>query len=235
MNKEFFNKALPKWPALLVKGKSVTLDQAKEIIIRTDGLGFSTNDREFSSKLNEVVYGVKSQRWDLTDAIKEQLGITEWDDIWSYQDKKRAGAGVLENIYYLMNSQIASNWIGGAHGWCQWDGTIETSNYNIGKWPSIEDVYNEWVVIAETFPFLDLRCQLMNCEACETEPSQPPFPVVEYIVKDGKVEMIEPTEQLLQMTEFNFSKFGLVTGERGCTFEQFEDAFNYTKKKLNVK
>lgn len=227
------NKALPKWPALLVKGKSVTLDQAKEIIIRTDGLSFSTNDREFSSQLNEVVYGVKSTRWDLTDAIKEQLGITEWNDIWAYQDKKQAEVGVLENIYFLQNSQIASSWIGGAHGWCQWDGTIETSNYNIGKWPSIEGVYNEWVIIAEAFPFLDLRCQLMNCEACETEPSQPPFPVVEYIVKDGKVEMIEPTEQLIPMTEINFSaRFTNPLAERGCTFKQFEDAFNYTKEKL---
>jgi len=231
MNSKFFNKGLPKWPALLVKGESVTLEQAKEIIIRTDGLSFSTNDREFSSQLNEIVYGVKSTRWDLTDAIKEQLGITEWNAIWDYQESKQAEAGVL-NIHYLQNSQIASSWIGGAHGWCQWDGTIETSNYNIGKWPSIEEVYNEWLIIAEAFPFLNLRCQLMNCEACEDEPSNSPMPIVEFIVKDGKVEIAEPTEQLIAMTEIKY-KFAEPFGERGCTFEQFKNAYEFTKQKIN--
>jgi hypothetical protein len=232
MNSEFFNKGLPKWPALLVKGKSVTAEQAKEIIIRTDGLSFSTNDREFSSQLNEVVYGVKSSRWDLTDAIKEQLGITEWNAIWDYQDSKHAEVGVLD-ITYLNNSQIASSWIGGPHGWCKWDGTIETSNYNIGKWPSVEDVYNDWVIIAEAFPFLNLRSQLMNCEACEDEPSNPPMPVVEFIVKDGKVEMIEPIEQLIPMTDAGWRSLMDPMGERGCTFEQFKDAYEFTKQKIN--
>lgn len=230
MNNELFEKELPKWPALLVKGESITLEQAKEIIIRTDGLSFSTNDHEFSSKLNEVVYGVKSPRWNLTDVIKEQLGITNWDEIWKYQESKQDEVGVLD-LYYLRNSQIVSSWIGGAHGWCKWDGTIETSNYNIGKWPSVKEVYNEWLTIAEAFPFLNLRSQLMNCEACEDEPSNPPMPVVEFIVKDGKVEMIDPVTQLIPMTEIVY-KWAEPNGERGCTFEQFKDAYEFTKEKV---
>ena len=38
---------LPKWPALVVKGKKITKEEAAEILIRTDDFWFSANDHDF--------------------------------------------------------------------------------------------------------------------------------------------------------------------------------------------
>jgi hypothetical protein len=56
---EFFDLGLPKWPALLVVGKPVTRAQAMEIILRTDDLYFSSNDRSFDKLLNEYFYDIE--------------------------------------------------------------------------------------------------------------------------------------------------------------------------------
>ena len=51
------NIVLPKWPGFLVIGESVTPDQAKEIIIRSDEISyFSTNDHDFAKKF--MGYGI---------------------------------------------------------------------------------------------------------------------------------------------------------------------------------
>jgi hypothetical protein len=57
--KEFFNIGLPKWTAFAVVGTPVTKEQAMEILIRTDSLCFSTNDREFEKQLNEYLFNLK--------------------------------------------------------------------------------------------------------------------------------------------------------------------------------
>jgi hypothetical protein len=71
-NQYFFDKGLPKWPALLVKGESVTKEQAIEILIRTDDLEFSCNEREFSSELSKIFYGIKdSDGLNLRNKVQE--------------------------------------------------------------------------------------------------------------------------------------------------------------------
>jgi hypothetical protein len=231
MNKEdFFQRALPKWPALLVQGEKVTPEQAKEILIRTDSFSFSSNDEAFSSELNNIVYGVKGKSWSLTENLQKKFGF-DWSQACNYTEEKRTEVGNLD-LQYLYNSRIVSSWIGGPKGWCDWDGNIQTSNYNIGKWPSIEEVYDEWDVIARAFPFLKLRAQLMNCEACETD-AVDPKPVVEFIVKNGRVTMIEPESQLLEMKEIDFKgRFLNPLAERGCTIAQFKEAYKYVKQKM---
>jgi hypothetical protein len=232
MNKEqFFQKGLPKWPALLVKGEKVTPEQAKEILIRTDSFSFSSNDHTFSAELNHIVYDVKGKSWSLHEDLQKHFGF-DWNEAWNYTEEKQKEVGVLD-LQYLHNSQIVSSWIGGPHGWCDWNGNIQTSNYNIGKWPSIEEVYEEWVLIAKTFPFLKLRAQLMNCEACETD-FENPEPVVEFVVENGEVTMIEPQNgQLLVMTDIDFKgRFLNPLAERGCTLPQFKDAYNFVKEKM---
>jgi hypothetical protein len=231
MNKEdFFQKALPKWPALLVQGEKVTKEQAKEILIRTDSFSFSSNDNAFSAELNNIVYNVKGKSWELIEDLQKKFGF-DWNQAWDYQTEKQNEVGVLE-LQYLHNSRIVSSWIGGPHGWCDWDGNIQTSNYNIGKWPSIEEVYEEWKIIARAFPFLKLRAQLMNCEACETDAIDPK-PVVEFIVENGTITMVEPESQLLEMTEIDFKgRFLNPLAERGCTIAQFKEAYKYVKQKM---
>lgn len=232
---EFFNLDLPKWPALLVVGKPVTREQAMEIILRTDDLYFSSNDHPFNKLLSEYFYDIE-----VTDgyygsegkAIAKKLNVEENDykTIWDYKEQKSSEIKSLD-LHYLSNSRIVSSWIGGAHGWCHWDGNIGTSNYNIGKWPSVGEVYNDWVQIAEAFPFLELTSQLQNSEAGDDTIA---VPVVEFRIKDGKVEMVNPTELI---TESKFDEALVIRklsdryGERGCTIEMFREAVDYVKNK----
>ena len=69
MNEHFFKRELPKWPGLLVIGDKVTPEQAMEILIRTDNLQLSSNDRKFDQQLNEIVYGVKGSWLGRTDEL----------------------------------------------------------------------------------------------------------------------------------------------------------------------
>jgi hypothetical protein len=237
MTKEkFFELDLPKWPALLVVGKPVTREQAMEIILRTDDLYFSSNDRPFNKLLNEYFYDIE-----VTDesysgenkAIAKKLNIEEKDynSIWDYKDQKNAEIKSL-NLAYLQNSRIVSSWIGGAHGWCDWNGNIGTSNYNIGKWPSVEEVYNDWGQIAEAFPFLELTCQLQNSESGDDDVIA--APVVEFQIKKGKVKMINPTELITESKfgdEDMIRRFSDPYSERGCTIETFREAVDYVRNK----
>ena len=235
--KEFFNLGLPKWPALLVVGTPVTREQAMEIILRTDNLYFSSNDNQFNKQLNEYFYDVK-----ITDsfyggenkAIAKKLGVEEnnWNSIYEYKDSKEKEINAL-SLSYLSNSRIVSSWIGGPHGWCDWNGNIHTRNYNIGKWPSVEEVYNDWVQIAKAFPFLELTSQLLNSEAGEDEVEV--RAVVEFRIKNGKVKMVEP-KKLITIAEFGdsdmYRRFSDPYAERGCTIDKFKEAVDYVKNKF---
>lgn len=233
--KELFKKELPKWSALVVKGKPVTKEQAQEILIRTASLSFCTNDREFEEDLNNILYEVKGREYTLMESLVKAKKIKE-DDFRGYLEyrTKMEEPYELLNIVYLKNSRIASSWIGGPYGWCDWNGRIYSSNYNIGKCPCIEDVYKEWVEIAEAFPYLDLKCQLMNTEAGESESIKP---VIEFSIKDGKVQIYEPKE-ILDYPMFVVSnitrRFSDHYAERGCTIKMFKDALDYTKSRLNA-
>jgi hypothetical protein len=243
---EFFSLGLPKWPALVVRGKSVTPEQAMEILIRTSSPSYSSNDSEFDRQLNEFLYDLKyqGQGYEALDtAIVSKLGIDSSEgtskhfrEIWDYRDKVEEDHGILQ-LQYLYNSQIVSCWVGGPHGWCNWDGTIFSNNYNIGKWPSVEEVFKEWKIIAKTFPFLDLRCQLMNHEAdCEDMVSIP-GPVVEFKVKDGKVKMKIPNLPLDKTkfgTENMYEKLLQPFRERGCTVQQFQKAITHVRNVMSV-
>jgi hypothetical protein len=247
-NKDFFNLGLPKLPALIVKGEKITPEQASEIIIRTNG-DSSCNDNEFSNRVAELIYDVKIpdhliHNYDqVNTAIEKKLGIEEevegekwekWSKVWGYRDEKRAELEIIE-LSYLDNSQICSSWIGGPHGWCDWEGNIGCSNYNIGKWPGVEEVYNEWKSIAKAFPFLDLRCQLANHEASSPEMSENPGPVVEFIVKAGKVKMVIPKDYI-EIPEFGpIRNIGDRDSEIGCTIEKLNDALEMVREKKRTR
>lgn len=229
MEENVFDRGLPKWPALVVKGKPVTKDQAKEIIVRTSGFYFGCNDREWESIINELIFGIRATSNEFDKLLKEKHGIDEKDfnKFWEVKESYYEKYSPVKNLEYLTNSRISSAWIGGPHGWCSWNGKIGCSNYNIGKYPSVTDVYNEWVEIAKAFPFLDLKCQLMNGEAGEDEV---PVPVVEFEVKDGEVKAYAPKE-ILDYPCFGSDdialRFSNPYAERGCDRETLKDALEY--------
>jgi hypothetical protein len=187
--KEGARVGLPKWPAMVVQGDRVTEVQAAEIIIRTSGLDIWSNDKKLEADLRSVL-GLSSEldMYAIEDR-DERLRASRkyWDDV----NALRKRYGILP-VNYLRNSQIVSCFVGGPHGWVNWSGDVFTNTYNIGKWPDVENVADEWAVIAEAFPYLNLTCQLRNGEACEDGT----VPVVEFVVKDGHVTVQPPTATL---------------------------------------
>lgn len=199
---------------MIVKGDNVTARQAAEILIRTDydvpDFSYAGNDRFFRQELNEL-FGFEEKRED-----------EEYADFYDRIDELRKKYKTL-NLDYLSNEQIVSSWIGGPHGWCSWDGTIGTRNYNIGKWPSVKSVAEDWERIAQAFPFLNLRCQLFDAETCEEIAT----PIVLFTVKDGAV-VVEDSDEPIDMIaepQIDLSRFlgGGNGGERGIDIHSLRD------------
>jgi hypothetical protein len=222
------NVYLPKWPALIVRGESVTKEQAAEIVIRTGRWPAMTNNHEFAAEVAELTDVPKDEaHWDLPEA-ERRAAVTNW------LQKTRAFRtkyGVLE-LEYLTNQRVASCWVGGPHGWVNWHGQVKTSNYNIGKWPTVEAVLQDWKTIAAAFPYLNLRCQLLDCEVVEAADATPK-PLVEFRVADGEATVHVPSEPLGH-TEDARAWVG-VGGEVGCTLDQLKWALGVTLKSLEGK
>jgi hypothetical protein len=228
---EILNRPLPKWPGLLVVGEPVTEFQAMLIIIRTDHFSFISNDREFQKQINRILYDIECSSDNLDEEIIKKYQLS--DGLGGYSKVNEIRNGFIErylpiNLYYLNNSRITSAWIGGPRGWCDWDGTIHSSNSNIGKYPEISEVYSDCEVIAENFKFLKMKVQLLDRETCEEDQS----PVVEFHISDGKVTVHDPIELLTQPTDvpFNFDMHVSDGRERGCTIEKFKEALDAVLK-----
>lgn len=137
-----------KWPHLLVAGQPVTEAQADDILLRTMGGYWFTNDRGWRRQVAAIL-GVPLDKHDDFD----WRAVKAWcDDVAS------------PDLNHLGNDRVMSSWIGGPKGWCDWDGTIGCGNYNIGKWPAIEEVEEDLAAIAAAWPFLDMRIQLVDDE-----------------------------------------------------------------------
>jgi len=139
---------------MVVVGDKISPDQAAEIIFRTSDLEFTCNDNIWRKQLHTelgVLPEKDSSGWYLTDQKK--------------LEEIQKSLGILE-LKYLHNEQIASSNIYGPYGWCSWDGTIGC-DHNIGSWPSVKNLFKEWKIIASTWPFLKLRCQLWSDEEDE--------------------------------------------------------------------
>lgn len=192
----------PKWPACEIRGKSVTEDQAAEIIVRTSGLYFTCNDREWRNIL------INEMGWDGKD----------FDELDRIYDRYRN-----LHLEYFENDNIASCYVGGPNGWCNWDGKIHLSGKNIGKWPSFGSCFYELKSIAKAFPYLEFDCQLFNGEYCEENIK----PLVQFSVKSGEISYKENG-----FTPFNIGQGSyLPESERGCTIEQFRKGLTLAKGK----
>jgi len=178
-----------KWPQLLVSDSKVSKDLAAEIIIRTSGLYASCNDHLFEHEVRSA-FGLNVILYDYNPKETNRDRIKKINEIYKQEALVKQELNILD-LEYLHNSQIVSSYIGGPHGWINWDGDIGCYEFIIGKWPSHEKVLQEWKLIANTWPELDFRSQLIPDEGeCDS-------PVVEYIIKNGTVKVIEdPIEKL---------------------------------------
>jgi len=212
-----YQKDLGKWPLMVVEGDAVTTDQAAEIIVRTSGLYFSCNDREWTKQLHDAA-GIRCN----------EKGFADWRVIQA----ARSRFGVLA-VDYLQNDCVASCYVGGPGGWCSWAGKIGADDRNIGKWPRVEEVEKEWKTITEAFPFLQLICQLFPPQLDDSTGSNP---AVEYTIGGGKVCLREPKIALRRGSlDLNVSVLSQLTGtfiERGCRIEQFRHGLELCEKRV---
>jgi hypothetical protein len=196
---------LTKWPRLLVVGEPVTHEQANDILVRTNLWMPCTNDRAWGHDIAVVLaeHGgpVPSGLWG------SWTGLREWN----------AHIRALD-LHYLHNDRIASAWIGGPHGWCDWDGTIGCTSYNIGKWPTVEAVTDDWQAIAAAWPFLDLRAQLVPDEGEAGASSW------EWLVNGGRVETVaDPGALIAEPTDPDFQVWN-PERERGVSLDRLREA-----------
>jgi len=185
---ELLARGLPKWPQMLVTGNTVTIQQAKEIIRRTDsffGWFGGGNDRAFTRKIKQALR-IPLTRFDHDSdpgAPKEgeldgyMQAVDRWCKIWEWVDTE-----------YVHNSWIQCAYIYGPHGWCHPDGTIGYTD-NVGKWPSCEAVFADWKKLAAAFPFIDIGVTLFDNEHGHEGTISP---VVSFRVQDGKADTADP-------------------------------------------
>lgn len=177
---------LPKWPALVVKGRRITQEQADKVIVRTSWLmGVDSEERKWNSELKKV-FGIRhgERLWDTS--------YEEWESI-------AERLGVLD-ISYLTNSRIRSADASGPDGWCAWDGTIGCAGLSLmAKWPEVSDIHTEWRTIAHAFPFLDLTAQLARVEWSDKGDGRVSghTPLVTWDVANGAVSLRDDPGPLL--------------------------------------
>lgn len=176
---KLFDRGLPKWPKMYVTGVSISPLQAMEIIRRTDSFfyGYDGNNKELNELVQEMV------------SLPTINSYKNYEDYDSDKEKWEKNWGLI-HCYYVENGWISNCFILGAHGWCHPNGKIGYST-NVGKWPDIKDIYQEWTLIAETFPYLELGITLYDGEWSEEDIK----PVVSMKVKNGKVNLIDPEEE----------------------------------------
>lgn len=209
---------LPKWPALLVQGEDVTREQAEEINLRTADPYFGTNHHEHRRRLYDIMGVCYDEHGIATHLQGEDQDTLPKPRSWDPVCRAGAKIGSLSlEFNYLHNYNVVSCHIIGPHGWCSWDGRIHANTFNIGKWPSVEEVQSDWEIIAEAFPYLNLKCQLLDDERDDALK-----PLVEYTVSEGKVRVdTNPDDLLMEIGPLVCRNINDVSSEVGISLERF--------------
>lgn len=172
-----------KWPLMCVRGAPVTLEQAGEVIRRTDRFFTDLtdpggNDRDWNQRTIERLH-LPDRRHELAQAPGRLSRFMAQIDQW------RARWGVVHTQY------VHNDWLstaGHADGWCRPDGHLQCA-IHIGKWPSSEDVLDDWREIARAFPFLDLIASVF-CDL--EEPLELARPSESIVVRGGEATLVVP-------------------------------------------
>lgn len=207
-----------KWPHLLVAGENITPEQADHLLIRTADFHYlDCNDDEWNRTVGAIVFGDEN--------LLQSYNIFRF-----HQARARAQELHVLPLEYLSNYRIASAWIGGSRGWCDWDGRIGCTNYNIGKWPTFEEVGAEWAAIAAAFPYLDLTAQLISDEGagglCAQWRVKDGVAVPEKIGKPVATHAQMTAEGKAAMDRFLDLLGGAEHTERGVTAERLQQAID---------
>ena len=204
---------MAKWPRLVVvpgEGReTVTREQANEILVRTDcrhlAAGDGALEREVREALGHPHPDRRAERGPGADAAAA----------WTREEREWAAGLRMLDLRFLANSRILSVMIGGPHGWCDWDGAIGCSEWNIGKGPAAGEVTEDWAKIADAFPYLDLRAQCIADDGRGEVAAQ-------WRVSGGKAAPVKPGRRYATR---EFTRAELAgAGELGVRLERLREA-----------
>lgn len=218
--------SLPKWPQMIVTGKPVTMEQAKDIIFKTDS--FLTDSSPYAGGNNREF----NRMYRSLSGLDKLDAIDDWGLRYDITDKMKESIGYVETEY-VNNSWASCAFIFGPHGWCHPSGKIEYSD-NVGKWPSANEIVDDWTKIAEAFPYLDINVTLMSGEGSEDD-TQPVFNIR---VVDGRAEACEPdldVHKNFGTRNINEAVLNLAMGgrEQGLPFQWVEEFAATVRSKLD--
>ena len=179
---KLLNSYLPKWPQLALRGQPVTLERAKDIILRTDD--FLTDPSTYSGGNNKQF----NEDYRKGSHLEK---LNDFDNKWDMRELLKNKIGVVDT-YYIHNTWASSCYIGGPYGWCSPEGEL-FSSHNLGKWPSVEKIFSDLKKIAEAFPYLELQATLYSGEECEEDKE----PVVSFWVDKGEVHVCSPENPVI--------------------------------------
>lgn len=205
--------SLPKWPQMRVWGEDVTVEQAKEIIFRTDSFFCTSEDMENDRRPN----------W--ADWARVQIGlaspaISRLSHVERYNMDLEIGQALkaITNDY-VRNSWADSSYVYGAYGWCSPEGKIFYCD-NVGKWPSANEILEEWEQLAAAFPFVKATVVVMSAEHCEG--GEPVFAIK---IKGGVANAVTADEVVMPDMEFSRDAEDL-SAILGSMFGAFKKAGN---------
>lgn len=183
------NVWLPKWPTCYINGKRINPAQADMVIRRIDAFFqsrgmYEGNLKEWNARVREICRIPKE-----ADFQDEQgaNGFSAWwnaCNVWA----EKWGVLQLSDDNYLSTRRISTSYVGGAHGWLDYDGEIYWCQ-TIGKYPSAKEIYEELTVLAGAFQFLDLGVTLYSEESGNPSPHDA---VISYQVREGEVTVVDP-------------------------------------------
>lgn len=208
-----------KWPRLVIVPEpgheTVTREQTNEILLRTNGDCLMSNDREWEAAVAGVL-GIKP-----CASHRVSVDLLPWRECADWYQSIRG-----LDLHYVRNSRIMSSWIGGPHGWLDWDGNIGCSTWNIGKWPSESEVTSDFKQISAAFPYLDFHAQVITDEG-DPETGQV---AAQWRVINGGAFLVEPVERF-RVNEPALTVFTR-HGERGVSLARLEEAMRQLKNSV---
>lgn len=212
---EILYRYLGYYPRMFVTGVPVTQEQAKEIIRRTDRFfdSLPTNDLPY---LVRVARQLHLPFWEdykrKLDENPDYLAYLARLDVLRSQEDMQAQYAALdrerEEVYlatlrrfwkdhqrwldawgYIRTERVCNDWISPEsyrpRGWCHPDGRIGHIDH-VGKKHVAADVYKDWCLLANAFPYLEIGATLV-CEGEEEE-----IPEIGFQICAGSVRIVDP-------------------------------------------
>lgn len=201
-----------KYGYISVTGNNVTPEQAAELIMMTHNPSIRDGPNViFREKFKDIV---PIENKELNDFIFDCFDAI----------------GNLD-LYYLCNNKIVAPF----EGWCDWNGDIGCNLMLIDNWPTKEDIENEWKIIINNFPFLNLKCYvwLIDREDEEIFNISEIDPDFEFIINNNKVICNDYIDRTKKWNCSNIEDNQREYSKKICNLQTLRYAIDVCLKKIN--